>query len=54
MYFGIAARMDDIESGKIKRYSSLDDRVYRQLAFIQDLNELPFPARELTHIDSYY
>ena len=30
------------------------DRIYRQTAFIQDLNELPFPARELTHIDKYY
>ena len=29
-------------------------RIYRQKEFIQDLNELPFPARELTHIDKYY
>ena len=46
--------IDDIESGRIKRHSSIDERTYRQLAFIQDLNELPFPARELTHIDNYY
>jgi len=38
----------DIEMGKAK------DRIYRQEAFIQDLNELPFPARELTNIDKYY
>ena len=30
------------------------DRIYRQLDFIQDLNELPFPARELTLMDKYY
>jgi len=30
------------------------NRIYRQEKFIQDLNELPFPARELTDIDKYY
>lgn len=30
------------------------NRIYRQESFIQDLNELPFPARELTKIDKYY
>lgn len=38
----------DIEMGKAK------DRIYRQLSFIEDLNELPFPARELTLVDKYY
>ena len=39
---------EDIALGKAK------DRIYRQQSFIEDLNELPFPARELTHIDKYY
>jgi len=39
---------EDIYLGKAK------ERIYRQQDFIQDLNELPFPARELTHIDKYY
>jgi len=38
----------DIEMGKAK------ERIYRQLTFIEDLNELPFPARELTPIGKYY
>lgn len=38
----------DIEMGKAK------DKIYRQLSFIEDLNELPFPARELTLVDKYY
>jgi len=38
----------DIEMGRAK------DRIYRQLTFIEDLNELPFPARELTPISKYY
>ena len=46
--------LDDIEQGRIKRYSSINERTYRQKDFIQDLNLLPFPARELTHIDNYY
>lgn len=38
----------DIYTGKAK------DRIYRQLDFIQELDELPFPARELTKMDKYY
>ena len=38
----------DIEMGRAK------DKIYRQLTFIEDLNELPFPARELTPISKYY
>lgn len=38
----------DIEMGRAK------DKIYRQLTFIEDLNELPFPARELTPIGKYY
>jgi anaerobic magnesium-protoporphyrin IX monomethyl ester cyclase len=38
----------DIEMGKAK------ERIYRQTTFIEDLNELPFPARELTLVDKYY
>jgi len=30
------------------------DRIYRQISFIEDLNELPFPARELTNMEKYY
>ena len=39
---------EDIALGKAH------DKIYRQQSFIEDLNELPFPARELTHIDKYY
>lgn len=39
---------EDIELGKAK------DKIYRQLTFIEDLDELPFPARELTDMQSYY
>ena len=39
---------EDIALGKAK------DRIYRQLSFIENLDELPFPARELTHMDKYY
>lgn len=39
---------EDIELGKAK------DKIYRQLTFIEDLDELPFPARELTEMDRYY
>ena len=39
---------EDISLGKAK------DRIYRQLSFIENLDELPFPARELTNIDKYY
>lgn len=46
--------LDDIESGKVNRTHSIQDRIYRQKEFIQDLNLLPFPARKLTHIDKYY
>jgi len=38
----------DIEMGKAK------ERIYRQESFIENLDELPFPSRELTHIDKYY
>lgn len=39
---------EDISLGRAK------DRIYRQLSFIEDLDELPFPARELTLVDKYY
>ncbi len=39
---------EDIELGRAK------DRIYRQLTFIEDLDELPFPARELTEMGRYY
>ena len=38
----------DIEIGKAK------DKIYRQQTFIEDLDELPFPARDLTVVDKYY
>jgi radical SAM superfamily enzyme YgiQ (UPF0313 family) len=44
----------DIANGKIDTTASIERRTYRQVSFIQDLNELPFPARELTNIDKYY
>jgi len=44
----------DIATGKVTTSDSISKRTYRQINFIQDLNELPFPARELTHIDKYY
>src|SRR3990167_8020217 len=44
----------DIGSGKVSKNSPEISRVYRQAKFIEDLNELPFPARELTLVDKYY
>lgn len=44
----------DIGTGKAHTGLPLSQRTYRQNQFIQDLNELPFPARSLTHIDKYY
>lgn len=44
----------DIGSGKITKHSPEAMKVYRQAKFIEDLNELPFPARELTSIELYY
>ena len=44
----------DIQSGKIDTTASTNLRTYRQAKFIEDLNELPFPARELTLMDKYY
>ena len=38
----------DICQGKAR------DRIYRQTAFIEDLDALPFAARELTPIEDYY
>jgi len=40
--------LEDIALGKAK------NRVYRQNEFIKDLDEIPFPARELTPINKYY
>jgi len=44
----------DIAMGKVNTGMPESQRIYRQVSFIQDLNELPFPARELTKIDKYY
>src|SRR3990167_9678374 len=44
----------DIASGKVSRTDGIHLRTYRQKNFIQDLDELPFAARELTQIDKYY
>lgn len=44
----------DIATGKVNKSMPESVRVYRQNQFIQDLNELPLPARELTHMDKYY
>lgn len=44
----------DIATRKVTKDSPEAIKVYRQAKFIEDLNELPFPARELTHIDKYY
>src|SRR3990167_2114789 len=44
----------DIASGKVSRTDGIARRTYRQKNFIQDLDELPFAARELTQIDKYY
>lgn len=39
---------EDIELGRAH------EKIYRQLTFIDKLDELPFPARDLTNIDKYY
>lgn len=44
----------DIATGKVDRHMSEMRRVYRQESFIQELDELPFAARELTPIKKYY
>ena len=44
----------DIATGKIHRGASISQRTYRQKNFIQNLDELPFAARELTPIKKYY
>ena len=44
----------DIESGKVNTSMPIHNRIYRQAQFIQDLNELPFPARHLIPTEKYY
>lgn len=46
--------LQDIATRKVHRHSPESQRVYRQVKFIDDLNLLPFPAREMTKIDKYY
>lgn len=44
----------DIQSGKVNPSMPIHNRIYRQAQFIQDLNELPFPARTLIPTEKYY
>ncbi len=46
--------LQDIYTKKVTPNHPESARIYRQINFIQDLNELPFPARELTVVDKYY
>ena len=45
---------EDVALGREQSNYVGNNRIYRQLSFIENLDELPFPARELTHIDKYY
>ena len=44
----------DIASGKVNTSMPVQNRIYRQAQFIQDLNTLPFPARHLIPTEKYY
>jgi len=44
----------DISTGKVNNGLPESQRIYRQARFIENLDLLPFPARELTLIDKYY
>ena len=44
----------DIATGKATRSASTSLRTYRQKNFIKELDDLPFAARELTHVQDYY
>ncbi len=44
----------DISTGKVNSSMSEARRVYRQEKFIEDLDQLPFAAREMTPIHKYY
>lgn len=45
----LANLLDQVELGK-----SNIPRIWKQEQYIEDINELPFPARELTQLDRYY
>ena len=44
----------DIATGKVDTSMSEARRIYRQEKFIEDLDKLPFAAREMTNIQKYY
>ena len=46
--------MDELLQYIAKEGKDGTKKVWRQERFIEDLDALPFPARELTHIDKYY
>ncbi len=44
----------DIYTRKISKSDHQSQRIYQQTEFVQKLDDLPFPARDLTLIDKYY
>lgn len=44
----------DIASGKVNKFMDETKRVYHQHDYYEDLDDLPFAAREMTNIGKYY